>query len=196
VAQWYQRMADIPGVGFAGSPGVIRASLPEANLRPSRGSGDTLHWKRHGGTTSASPAHDRAFTDLTRLSNEQLVPWVWEGLELPGGPSDYHFLLQGAMEQLWKRRRAQPEGLHVAETFGYLDLALVEAAPGCFLVGKPDSDIDYYRFPSFELLLSLVEREGALREALALSRRMVRFSDDYARPELEAKVAALDGERP
>jgi hypothetical protein len=43
-------------------------------------------------------------------------------------------------------------------------------------------------------LLALLEREGALREALTLSRRAMRFGDRYRRDELEAKVAALDGE--
>jgi hypothetical protein len=123
VGPWYVRMADIPGIQFAGSPGVDRASLPEVRVRPRTESGFVL-WPSPQGETSASPAHRRAFADLTPMSRDELVRWVWEGLELPGEPSDYHFLLQGAVERLWSRRRDDPDGLLLVETFAYLDLAL------------------------------------------------------------------------
>jgi hypothetical protein len=48
---------------------------------------------------------------------------------------------------------------------------------------------------TLDRMLTLLEREGALREALALSRRAERFGERYRREPLEAKVAALDGER-
>jgi hypothetical protein len=90
VGKWYARMADIPGIQFAGSPGVDRSSLGEARVRPRTESGFML-WPSPQGGTSASPAHQRAFADMTRMGQGDLVRWVWEGLELPGEPSDYHF---------------------------------------------------------------------------------------------------------
>jgi hypothetical protein len=186
-------MADIPGIQFTGSPGVVRANLAEAGLRPRMEYG-YLSWPTADGSTSASPANRRSVGDLSGLDAEELVRWVWEGVELPGEPSDYHFLLQGAVEQLWARRRENPSGLHFMETFGYLDLALIEAAPQAVMLDESDPAGGYVYITSLDRLLALLEREGALREALALSRRAMRFGDRYRRDELEAKVAALDGE--
>ncbi len=191
---WYARMADIPGIQFAGSPGVDRASLPEVRVRPRAESGFVV-WPSPRGETSASPAHRRAFADLTLMSRDELVRWVWEGLELPGEPSDYHFLLQGAVERLWSRRRDDPDGLLLVETFAYLDLALVEAAPQAVVLDGADPARGFVHILTLDRLLTLLEREGALREALALSRRAERFGERYRRAPLEAKVAALEGER-
>jgi hypothetical protein len=175
---WFERMAAIPGIRFDGSPGIDRALLPESRIRP-RASMEYLMWPAaDGATTSASPASRHLGSGTSRLQHEELIRSVWEGLELPGTTSDYHFLLQGAVTELWSRRRREPAGLRMAETFGYLDLALLEAVPRT----------------SLERLVSLLEREGALREALALSRRALRFGDLYRREDLEAKVAALDEE--
>jgi hypothetical protein len=186
-------MADIPGIQFTGSPGVMRANLSEANLHPKTESG-YVYWPSAGGSTSASPAHRRAFADLSGLDNDELIRWVWEGVELPGQASDYHFLLQGAVDQLWGRRREYPSGLNYLETFGYLDLALIEAIPQAVQVDKADHTAGYYHISSLDRLLALLEREGAIREALALSRRALRFGERYRNDDLEAKAAALDGE--
>jgi hypothetical protein len=129
------------------------------------------------------------------MSRDELVRWVWEGLELPGEPSDYHFLLQGAVERLWSRRRDDPDGLLLVETFAYLDLALVEAAPQAVVLDEADPARGFVHILTLDRMLTLLEREGALREALALSRRAERFGERYRREPLEAKVAALDGER-
>src|SRR6266545_1097096 len=182
-------MADIPGVQFSGSPGVVRANLAEASVRPRTEHG-YLSWPTADGSTSASPAHRRAFADLSGFDSDELVRWVWESVELPGEPSDYHFLLQGAVEQLWGRRRTNPSGLHFVETFGYLDLALIEAAPQAVRLDEADPARGYVHIISLDRLLTLLEREGALREALALSRRAIRFGERYGREALEAKVAA------
>jgi hypothetical protein len=129
------------------------------------------------------------------MSRDDLVRWVWEGLELPGEPSDYHFLLQGAVEQLWSRRREDPEGLRLVETFAYLDLALIEVAPQAVALNDADLTQGFVHILTLDHVLTLLEREGALREALALSRRAQRFGERYRRDALKAKVAALDGER-
>ncbi|MEV6527113.1 hypothetical protein AB0M43_34805 [Longispora sp. NPDC051575] len=190
---WYARMADIPGIQFTGSPGVVRADLAESSIRPHTEYG-YLSWPTVDGSTSASPAHRRAFGDLSELDGGTLVRQVWEGLELPGEPSDYHFLLQGGVERLWSLRREDPSSLRLVETFAYLDLALIEAAPQAVRIDATNPHGGYLRITSLERLLTLLEREGALREALALSHRAMRFGDHYHREDLEAKVASLDGE--
>lgn len=82
----------------------------------------------------------------------------------------------------------------MVEIFGYLDLVLIEAAPHAVRVDAADPNAGFFRISSLEWLLTLLEREGALREALALSRRAQRFGTAHRREELEAKVAALDEE--
>jgi len=84
---------------------------------------------------------------LSGFDSDELVRWVWESVELPGEPSDYHFLLQGAVEQLWGRRRTNPSGLHFVETFGYLDLALIEAAPQAVRLDEADPARGYVPLP-------------------------------------------------
>jgi hypothetical protein len=194
VEAWYARMADIPGIQFAGSPGIDRAVLAEADVRP-RTEFDFLSWPTREGSTSASPAHRRAFVDTTSMGRDDLVRWVWEGVELPGQPSDYHFLLQNAVEQLWAHRRTDPEGLRFVEVFGAVDLALIEAAPHAVALPNADGTTGFVHIVTVDRLLTLLEREGALRDALALSRRAQRFGERYRRADIEAKVAALDRER-
>jgi len=194
VTTWYARMADIPNIQFEGSPGVNRVLLAEAHIRP-RSEYGYLSWPTLQGSTSASPAHQRAFSDFTSMNRNDLVRWVWEGLEIPGEPPDYHFLLQGAVEKLWSRRRSDPEGLGFVEIFGYLDLTLIEAAPQAVALDRADRPQGFVHIVTLDRLLTLLEREGALRDALALSRRAQRFGDVYRRESLEAKVAALDEER-
>jgi hypothetical protein len=50
------------------------------------------------------------------------------------------------------------------------------------------------RIATLRVLVNLLEREGALREALEVSRRARRFGEGYWSDELEAKVATLDEE--
>ncbi|MGC4900490.1 MULTISPECIES: hypothetical protein [Micromonospora] len=146
------------------------------------------------GQSSASPAHERAFGQEEPSRIEDLVRWVWEGLELPGVPSDYHFLLQHAVEKLWSRRIEAPAALYHLEVFSGLDLALLEAAPELARIDRPGEGPEFFRITSLERLLSLLEREGALRDAVALSRRASRFGDRYRLVELEAKLSVLDRE--
>jgi hypothetical protein len=191
---WYPRMADIPGIAFHGSPDVDRSRLPEARVRPHAGRG-YLSWPSpDGSTSSSSPVHRLAFGAAAPKDEPGLIRKTWEGLELPGSPSDYHFLLQGTVTELWKRRRRWPQGLSAAERFCHLDLILIEAAPEAVMLDKSDPDRGFVRITTLEVLVDLLEREGAVREALAVSQRARRFGERYWSEELEAKVAALDEE--
>ncbi|MFC4118966.1 hypothetical protein [Nonomuraea zeae] len=188
-------MADILGIGFTGSPDIDRSRLPDAHVRPRQERGSRyLYWPTPEGGTSASPAHRRAFADTKHMDTNGLVRWVWEGVELPGIASDYHFLLQGAIKQLWSRRRSAPEGLQFVEVFAALDLGLIEAVPHAVAIDEADPAQGFARLASVEVWMKLLETEGALRDAVAVSRRAQRFGESYRRADLEAKVAALDAE--
>ncbi|NRQ38775.1 hypothetical protein HII36_44175 [Nonomuraea sp. NN258] len=195
MTQWYARMADIPGIGFAGSPDVDRSRLPGAHVRPEQERGSRyLFWPTPDGGTSSSPAHGRAFADTRDMTADRLVRWVWEGVELPGIPSDYHFLLQNAVKQLWSQRRRAPEGLRFVEGFAALDLGLAEAAPYAVAVDEQDLSKGFARLTSVEIWMKLLAAEGALHDASAVSRRATRFGDAYRDQDLDAKLAALEAE--
>ncbi|MGV9308719.1 hypothetical protein ACWDLG_35555 [Nonomuraea sp. NPDC003727] len=187
-------MAEVEGVGFDGSPGVDRNRLPETQIRPIKTDYGAIYWPTPSGHTSASPASSRSSADMRGMDIPSLVRWVWEGLEIPGTVSDYHFLLQGAIGRLWSARASDPSGLRFLEIFADLDLRLIEAAPRPFLMDENDASKGYVRFSGVATWVSLLRTEGALREALAINRRLQRFDDGYRLEDLEAKVAALDEE--
>lgn len=193
MATWYARMADVPGLDFGGSPDVDRSMLEGADARPRVVHG-SLWWSTPQGGTSASPAHGHSLGDLSRLSRAQVVRRTWEGLELPGEAMDYHFILQQAVGELWRRRREDPGGLADVERFAWLDLQLAEADPGAVSFEDIDPG-EFVQMASIAQLITILEREGALREALEIARRAVRFEQlERKAVELEAKVAALDAE--
>lgn len=124
-----------------------------------------------------------------------LVTRAWEALELPGGAMDYHFVLQGAVERLWSGRRSYPEGLELLEVFALLDLELMEAAPHAVSFDTGPVPESFVHVTSVPRLIALLEREGALSEALGMARRLARIGqgeDVVAR--LSEKVGALVAE--
>lgn len=192
VDTWFERMAAIPEVGFPGSPGVVRNSLPGAHDRPSRSYG-SLMWPAPGGSTSATPAGSHV---PPGVSGTELIARTWEALELPGSAMDYHFILQGAVSGLWGSRRSEPAGLELLETFALWDLALIEAVPHAVSFDEGPSPATFVRISSVARLISLLEHEGAFVEALALARRLARFkqSEDLVAQLLE-KVSAVEAEQ-
>ncbi|MFJ7209725.1 hypothetical protein ACIQWR_40105 [Streptomyces sp. NPDC098789] len=105
-----------------------------------------------------------------------LIARVWEALELPGSAMDYHFVLQGAVDHLWAGRQSYPSGLELLEVFAQLDLELMETAPQAVSFDPDVEPITFVRVTSVPRLISLLEREGAFMEALALAQRLARFS--------------------
>lgn len=188
VEEWFERMAAIPGVRFAGSPGVVRERLPEARVRPDETYRSPM-WPTPEGSTSATPASRHVSFEAR---GADLIARVWEALELPGSAMDYHFVLQGAVDRLWSSRRLDPGGLTLLEVFALLDLELMEATPQAVSFDTADSQTSFVHVTSVPRLVSLLEREGAVTDALHLARRLARFQqgeDTVAR--LSAKVGAL-----
>ncbi|WP_239919878.1 MULTISPECIES: hypothetical protein [unclassified Streptomyces] len=170
---WVERMAAIPGIAFSGSPGVVRKTLRGAEDRPDERYGQAM-WPTAGGSTSATPASRHVPFEAR---GAELAARVWEALELPGSAMDYHFVLQAAVDRFWSERRSDPDGLRLVEVFALLDLELMEAAPQAVSFDSHGSagGATFVRVSSVPRLISLLEREGAFGEALALARRLVRF---------------------
>jgi hypothetical protein len=146
-------------------------------------------WPTDEGTTSATPASRHVPIEA---SGADLVAQVWEALELPGGAMDYHFVLQGAVDRLWSGRRSYPEGLELLEVFALLDLELMEAAPQAVSFDTGPVPESFVHVTSVSRLIVLLEREGALEEALGVARRLARFGQgEDAVARLSEKAGAL-----
>ncbi|WP_030159918.1 hypothetical protein [Streptomyces sp. NRRL S-244] len=184
-------MASIPGLAFVGSPGVKRDQLPGASVRPDESYGTPM-WPTAEGSTSATPASQHVPFDARGAEH---LASVWEALELPGSAMDYHFVLQSAVDRLWSDRRSYPAGLEMLEVFAKLDLELMEAAPQAVSFDENIRPDTFVRVTSVPRLISLLEREGALAEALVLARRLTSFKqgEDVVERLLE-KTDALTAE--
>jgi hypothetical protein len=198
---WFPRFAEIPGIGYQGSPDVDRQQLPGYDHVPTierrdvNGARDeTLWWPSENGRTSISPAQGHVVGDLRHVPMPEILRNVYESLELPGTASDYHFLLQGSIGEVWRRRRDNPDMLPEVEKLAWLDVRLVEACPEAVTFEGPEGP-KVYAILAFSILIDLYEREGFLHEALAIADRAVRLlqcEDDQQR--LQGRLATLEAE--
>jgi hypothetical protein len=202
LGEWFRRFGDIPGVSYETPAGIDRGRLPQANARPTIETYDGeryMYWPGEEGSdtisTSSSPAHGRAFgPDLAGLPTAAVLGHLSETLELPGEPADYHFAIQHVLDVLWKRRRTEPGVLTTVERLAWLDLGLAEARPDAVSFDM-DGHRKFAAIQAFQVLITLYEREGALREALEVAGLALRYDQQQAkRDELVARVAALDAE--
>lgn len=196
---WFRCFAQVPGVGYQGDPTrrlrlAERDDVPQVYHSPIDGNTRiSLKWPTPDGATSASPAHRLAFGDYRKETTFQARERLLNALELPGEITDYHFAIQGVIDALYAKRREEPAVLPFVEWFAFLDARLVETHEQYF---RLDASVpEYYSIVAFELLPRLFEREGALREALALAERFARFArETNTVSELRARVARLDEE--
>ncbi len=166
--RWYPRLADMPGVVFAGSPGVQRSKLRGSNTRP-RKSQWGLEWPEQNGEWS-SPAqnHRKEFAELTTA---QLAKNVWECLELPGTLSDWHFTLQDAVGELFRRRHIEPAALFLCEQFALIDLQLTHARPQAFLIdGERSNTGTYVSVTGMNTLVRIYRASDDLPQAIEIAR--------------------------
>jgi hypothetical protein len=152
-----------------------------------------LQWQ--GSLGSKSPAWAYAFErEVSGLDEVGLIRHVAEALEPPGEPADYHFAIQRACEELWKRRKAHPEVLADLERLCWLDIALVQAVPSAVTI-EGDHSRRFVTIRAFGYLSTLYEREGAWHEALAVAELAERYDQPgNRREELAERVAALGAE--
>jgi hypothetical protein len=127
-------------------------------------------------------------------STSELIRNVYEGLELPGEPTDYHFLIQGSASQLWTRRREEPHVIGEVEKLCWLDIRLVEAFPGA-VRNEYSEEREFYGILSFSRLIDIYEREGFLAEALEVAELGVRYGQsDEASKRLRQRIEAVENE--
>jgi hypothetical protein len=177
VQKWFRRLGDIPGIRYATPEQIDRSSLagcedvPEVSTYEFDGQlRETLWWPSGDGSRggSASPAHCRAFWDMRGLSATELVRNVYECLELPGEPSDYHFLIQSTSDALWRRRRDEPDLLGEVERLCWLDIELIKAQPDA-ASDVIDGQRRFYSITGFWLLIQLYEDRRDLTSALKVA---------------------------
>ena len=179
--EWFMRFGDVPGIEYPVPAGVDPRKLKGYGLMPKiRRREDlppSLMWDSDGDGygDSASPAHERAFMDLREKSVKVIRRNLVEALELPGIVTDYHFAIQSACEELWRRRLENPQYLTELEIWCRLDLALLKARPHEFQYER-DGELSYYLIRAFGYLRSLYEKEGALLEALEIAEEESRFN--------------------
>jgi hypothetical protein len=200
--KWFRRLAEIPGVQYNTPQGINRLHLPDHNLVPELHSYDfdgrrheSLYWQTREGSTSASPAHSWQTKSRPGESSAQTaLRQLYETLELPGEPSDYHFAIQNCNETLWKYRREEPWVVEHIEWFCWLDIQLLEACPEAITFDR-EGEIQYANVLAFYRLISLYEKEGYLTEALEVARRAVRFNQSQPDFEsLQERIAQLEAE--
>jgi hypothetical protein len=201
MVHWFRRLTDIPGLSAAVVPELDVSALPGHDVSPKVRAfefegkrREILEWSYDGTVTSASPVHSRAFGDARDVPTRDLLRRCYEGLQLPGEPSDYHFLIQSCASELWRRRRRDPDALEDVERLCWLDLNLVEACPAA-ITNEYGDEPRFYQVTAFSTLIDLYEREGCLHEALAVAERAGRF-DQLAerRQQLLERIAAVEHE--
>lgn len=206
MSKWFRRFGDVPGVVYGPVDQVDRNSLPGCDDIPQlhvfRFDGqlmETLDWPAGDGSRggSASPAHYRAFStfrDTREVSTAALLRNVSEGLELPGEPPDYHFLIQGAADELWRRCRREPDLQDEVERLCWLDIGLIQArSDAASDVVKGEQR--FYSIAGFWTLIQLYEGRGDLAEALKVAEIAAEHGQcEDARRQLLWKTGAIEDE--
>jgi hypothetical protein len=206
-------MGEIPNMEYAAPVEVDRRSLPRHDAVPRQTRTalfdgrefDRLTWIAEDaetdgtGLTGRSPAQDHAWAaDRDEIPSDALLLRLWEALELPGEPSDYHFAIQSAAGALWRRRREEPEVARWCEYLFLLDVRLIELCPEALANEFAEGDENqapYYRATAFDSLPALYEREGYLGEALRIAEIGARFGHGEERVKaLEDRISLLRAE--
>jgi hypothetical protein len=196
MTKWFRRLAEIPGVQYNTPQGISRL-LPGYNLIPELHTYDfdgerheSLSWRTKEGSTSASPASEWQTEPRSGESPAQTaLRQVFETLELPGVPSDYHFAIQDCNETLWERRREEPWVVEQIEKLCWLNIQLLEACPEAISYERED-EIQYAHVDAFHRLINLYENDGYLKEAFEVARRAMRF--EQAEDDIESLQERID----
>lgn len=202
--KWYRRFADVPKVGYPGSPGVDRTKFPGHNSVPKievfRFDGErheSMIWPLPNGSTSASPAATwQTSIRPGETSAQTALRRLLEALELPGTLSDYHFAIQSCCDQLWNQdtRRAEAWVYPVIENLCWLDIHLVEAFPDVVRAENAAGPL-FYRVTGFWTLIFLYRQEGYLYEAYDVAKRATKFDQHQKEfEELKERIAQLEAE--
>lgn len=191
--EWFGRFRDVPGVAYEIPGEITRETLRLAQARPRKFVlGDQQVEALDESDDSGSPAYWRRVDSDTAESNtDDLIKNLYVTLEVPGAAEDYHFAIQDVIDELWRRRRSNSLVLLDVETLSWLDVSLIRARPDVVGCG---AHLNYYKVPAFGRLITLYRREGAWRDALAVSDIGEQFGVYPGRAAILEQVAALDAE--
>lgn len=141
MTEWFRRFGDVPGIVFSSRAQIDRSSLmgcddiPEVHTFRFDGQPkETLEWPAGMVTAAAgrrqpTTVHSHPSPRRERLLRQHLLLNLCEGLELPGEAPNYHFLIRRTADELWRRRRKEPDLLREVERLCWLDIGFVEASP-------------------------------------------------------------------
>jgi hypothetical protein len=188
VPTWFRRLGDVPRLDVEFPDAAPRSALPGCNERPwvyfgggpapepefrhlqwpgSHGFGE---WGPNDFGHTWSPAQ-RMFFGVEQApgrSASQILIGLWPALERPGTGLDYHFLLQGAVEELWKIRESDPDARSSIITVASIDQRLATALPECMLI-EPDQPGRYLTNRCIERLAAVYEQLGDLDSAFEVT---------------------------
>jgi hypothetical protein len=191
-ADWFGSLDCIPGVEWEplasidvdklpGRDAVMRVRRTEAWGEPGE------FYERHewltpeGRELDGAPASRRGERDYDdKVQPRTTAKRVSEALALPGIPSDYHFVILGAVEALWKTRSEDPRSFGWIEALCLADIAMIEALPDIAEQPEEGNPYDGRRFPPgplFARLSALYVREGFLADAVAIEQRFAAIAD-------------------
>jgi hypothetical protein len=199
--KFFPRLAAVPGVAYSGLPDIDREKLPGAKAKPRTqtssydGRVDSfVMWDTgDGGSTSQSPAAQRASAERDTGAPSDVLRSVYEALELPGTAGDYHFALLHAYESLRKHCRSNPDLLVEFERLCLLDVSLIQARPEAIMRGTDEKS--RVAVPAFHYLIRLYEREGFLADALVVAKRAAAFGQgDVEQNRLTERIQELEAE--
>ena len=201
MVEWFRRFGDIPGITYTTPDDLDPRTLEGYGAEPETIAfemdgkrHESLNWSHGDMVGSSSPAHSRAFRSDPDASSSEVIQNCCEGLELPGEPSNYHFLIQHTGTELWRRRREEPTLIGEAERFFRLDIDLVDARPDA-VSDEYEGERRFYAMAAFSTLVDLFEREGALHEALEVAEHGARYGQcERRRDELRERIAAVNAE--
>lgn len=176
MVKWFRRVADIPGVSYTPNYHIDRINLvgndfvPEVSAIEFAGKQkEILSWpSENGHGTITSPAGNRRALIVGDVPASDILRNLYECMELPGEPADYHFMLQGCAEVLLKCGRAENILTSDMEWLCKLDISLVQAFPDA-VIPIWDPEQRPTSILCFEILIHLYERQGRVREALEIA---------------------------
>ena len=204
---WYRRMGDIPGLDYEPPIPVDRKALPGHNAtaeverleyldeefgRPL----EMLKWTIPGVEyPSGSPASDWRLNEEDQPSGAAALQRVFETLELPGEPTDYHFAIQNTAGYLANSLEAydSPDLDDWAEWLWWLDIRLAKACRAAITFERAGSETQVSAL-AFPVLIGRYLDEGWLQGALDVAKIAVEIGQRSDHDELMERMEALRAE--
>lgn len=198
--EWFSRFADIPGVDYRPLAQVDRDSLLGHDVVPSpfapeAGGDGPLWWGSGEGASAGSPTSRHAAAHLLDGDAVSAVRTaIAEALELPGTLSDYCFVLEKGRHTLWTCRAQDPQVPAQVEELSWTIVRTLEARPDLVALDSEGPDRSCY-VHTIQRLIDLQVREGNLREAMDVARRVAAYDEVRGAVEkLQGRLEALDAE--